>query len=100
MTSGSFWNYYRDEINDDENENVNNNNRINKTVTSKSSEYKTKIVESMPNSNNILDTVVVVPLKYLSNFWRSLHFPLTNCQTKLELEWKKKWCIIWNIKSI
>ena len=38
MTSGSLWNYYRDEINDDENENYVNNNRINndKTATSKS----------------------------------------------------------------
>ena len=29
MTSGSFWNYYRDEINDDENENGDNDNKIN-----------------------------------------------------------------------
>ena len=37
MTSGSLWNYYRDEINDYENENDNANNRINnkKTRTSK-----------------------------------------------------------------
>ena len=36
MTSGSSWNYYRDEINDDENENYNANNRRNdvKTLTS------------------------------------------------------------------
>ena len=36
MTSGSSWNYYRDEINDDENENYNANNRRNdvKTITS------------------------------------------------------------------
>ena len=38
MTSGSLWNYYRDEVNDDENENDNANNRIsnNKTIKSKS----------------------------------------------------------------
>ena len=37
MTSGSLWNYYRDEINDDTNENNGINNRINnnKTITSK-----------------------------------------------------------------
>ena len=36
MTSGSSWNYYRDEINDDENENYSANNRRNdvKTITS------------------------------------------------------------------
>ena len=38
VTSGSLWNFYRDEINDDENENDNANNRINKNkiITSKS----------------------------------------------------------------
>ena len=43
MASGSLWNYYRDEVNDDENENDNgNNNRINNNKTrSKSLEYKT-----------------------------------------------------------
>ena len=45
MTSGSLWNYYRDEINDDVNENTYNN-RINnnKTITSKSFEYETKLI--------------------------------------------------------
>ena len=38
MTSGSLWNYYRDEVNDDENENDDNNNTMNykKATTSKS----------------------------------------------------------------
>ena len=56
---------------DNNNNNNNNNNRIknNKTITSKSFEYKTKLIGSMlNNSNNILDTVAFVPLKYLSNF--------------------------------
>ena len=47
-TSGNLWNYYRSEINDSANENNDANNyRIdnNKTTTSKSSEYKTKIIE-------------------------------------------------------
>ena len=44
MTSGGLQNYYRDEVNDDENEIDNANNRINnsKTVISKSFEFKTK----------------------------------------------------------
>ena len=54
-----------------------NNNEINnnKTITSKSCEYKTKIIGRTPDDNNTLGTQVVVLLKYLSNFW--LHFPLT-----------------------
>ena len=64
MTSKSLWNYYRGEINDDANENNLDNNRINnnKTITSKSFEYKTKLIGSTPNNNNILDAEVVVPL--------------------------------------
>ena len=43
ITSGSLWNHYRDELNDSAIENNNANNRINKnkTITSKSFEYKT-----------------------------------------------------------
>ena len=68
-------NYYRGEINDAENENNNdnnnnNNNRLNnnKTITSKSFTYKTKIIGSTPDNENRLNEEVVVPLKYLSNF--------------------------------
>ena len=28
-----------------------------------------------------------MPLKYLSNFWRSLKMPLINCKIKLSLKW-------------
>ena len=55
MPPGSLWNYNRDEINDDANENVNNRINNNKTITSKSFEYKAKLIESMPNDNNTLD---------------------------------------------
>ena len=79
MASGRLRNYYRGEVDDDANENDAANNRINKnkTTTSKSFEYKTKLIGNMPNNNNILDAEVVVPLKYLSNFWRSLDLTLT-----------------------
>ena len=54
MTSGSLWNYYRDEANDDANENNNADNyRINKsrTTASKFFEYKIKIIKSTPENN-------------------------------------------------
>ena len=55
---------------DDANGNNAANYRINsnKTTTSRSFKYKTKMIRSTPNDNNRLDTEVVVPLKYLSNF--------------------------------
>ena len=48
MASGGLWNYYRDEVNDDENENNNANKRISnsKAIKSKSFEYQTKVIGS------------------------------------------------------
>ena len=79
----------------DVNENNAANNRINnnKTITSKSFEYKKKVIGSTSNNNNILDTEVVVPLKYLSRFWRLLDLPLVNCEIQLDFSWSKE-CII------
>ena len=37
-----------------------------------------------------LNVKVLVPLKYLSNFFRSLEMPLINCEIKLNLTWKKE----------
>ena len=33
------------------------------------------------------DVKIAVPLKYLSNFWRSLEMPLISCKIYLELTW-------------
>ena len=96
MRSGSLWNYCRDEINDDANENNAACNKINnnKTITSKSFEYMTKLMERTPNNSNILDAKVVVRVKYLSNIWRSLDLPLINsCEIELDLSWLKE-CIV------
>ena len=76
MKSGSLRYYYKNEINDSANENNDADNyRIinNKATTSKSFDLRQKIIGRTPNDNNILEANVVVPLKYLSNFWRSLH---------------------------
>ena len=66
MTSGSLWNYYKDEVNGAANENDAANNKMN-NKTSKSSEYKTKLVRNTSSNNSRLNAVVV-PLKYLSDF--------------------------------
>ena len=94
MASGSLWNYYRDEINYVANETANTN-RINnnKTITSKYFECKIKLLGTTPNNNNILGAEVVVPLKYLSNFWISVDFSLINCEIELNLSCSK-YCVI------
>ena len=38
-------------------------------------------------------TEVVIPLKHLSNFWRTLNTPLTNCEIELILTWSKN-CVL------
>ena len=66
-TTGSYWNYYRDEPSNPLSSN------------SKSFKYKTSIVGKTPDDNDSLTTAkVVIPLKHLSNFWRSLDIPLIN----------------------
>ena len=58
---------------------------------SQSFKYKATLVRKTANHNNgnsfVKDTKIVVPLKYLSNFWRSLEMPLINCKVHLELNW-------------
>ena len=87
-----MWNCYSDKVNDDVNGHnaagikINNN----KTIKSKSFEYKTKLIGSTPNENNKLNAEVVVPLKYLSIFWRFLDLPLMNCEMELHLSWSKE----------
>ena len=36
---------------------------------------------------------VIIPLKHLSNFWRSLNIPLINCKVELILTWSKN-CVL------
>ena len=60
--------------------------------------YKAALVEKTANAVNNTNsseknTKIVVPLKYLSNFWRSLEIPLINCKVHVELNWIKE-CIL------
>ena len=100
ITSGSLWNYYTDEINHDENDNNASENMIcnSKATISKPFKYKTKIIGSTPNNGNRLNAQVVLPLKYLSNFWRFLDLPLINCEVELDLLWPK-YCVTTEISK-
>ena len=75
---------------------INFNNDIENTDDFKSFEYKAKLLgkavaQPTPNqANRILKKVAIaMPLKDLSNLWRSLEMPLINCKVKLKLKWKK-----------
>ena len=72
-TSGSLWQYYRDDPNDN-------------IAQSESFKYKIKIMRKTHTASNTKDVEIVVPLKYLSNFWRTLEMPLINCEiTKFKI---------------
>ena len=81
-TSGSLWQYYRDERNDN-------------LANSKSFKFKVKITGKTPNDDNEKDVEIMIPLKYLSNFWRALEMPFINCEVNLILTWSST-CVITN----
>ena len=87
-TIGSLWNYYRDQPSNP------------LWTNSESFKYKTSITGNTYNVDDDDDnydankvgkneTEIVIPLKYLSNFWRSLDIPLINCEVELILTWTK-----------
>ena len=69
-TSGSLWQYCRDEANDN-------------LADSKSFKSKIKSAGKTPDDGNTKTVEIIVPLKYLSNFWRTLEMPLINCEVNL-----------------
>ena len=78
-TSGSLWDFKRDEI-------VNNANVTNDD-NSPSFKYKASIIDNTENNGTKNGVKIAVPLKYLSNFWRSLEIPFINCKVELSLNW-------------
>ena len=92
-TSGSLFNYYRDEPK--EHTIGDGNNPINISIrNSNSFDFKTKIVGSLVAGVSEKDDVeIAIPLKDLGNFWRSLDIPLINCEITLILSWCKE-CVL------
>ena len=116
-TIGSLYNYYRDELSnnaDDDNfDNI-------KVVNSNTFKYKMKIIGNtydvdarIPNpdgagqidnpiynvnKNGTQKVELAIPLKYLGNFWRALNIPLISCEVSLELKWDKN-CIITSLEQ-
>ena len=88
-----MWNYYRDVPNS-----VTDANNITHSIwSSESFDYKANFMENGLTQNNLIknDVKIIVPLKHLSNFWRSLNMPLINCEVDLILTWFKN-CVLIN----
>ena len=91
-TSESLWQYCK-EITA-----VNNNGGIvdfNGANATDSFNFKTKITGQTNNNGRIDNVEIMVPLKYLSNFWRTLEMPLINCEVELILNWSSDCVIIY-----
>ena len=93
-SSGSLYQFKRDEspIND-------NNNPLNVALdNSVSFKYKAsllgKATDADNNDRSLKNAKIVVPLKYLSNFFRSLEILLINCKIHLELSWNNN-CVMY-----
>ena len=103
-TIGSLYNYYRDELTNDGNDNFTNRNVVN----SEAFKYKNKITSNTynvdaaaqgydVNKNGTQKRELAIPLKYLGNFWRALNIPLVSCEVFLELKWNKN-CVITSLE--
>ena len=100
ITSGDLWDYYRDEIDDvDDNDS-----------DGRSFKYKTNIVRKTPEKPprlgnqgdanrppqpavTTVNVKVTTPLKYLSTSWRFLDLPLIDYETELDISWRKD-CVL------
>ena len=116
-TIGSLYNYYRDELSDDADDNNFGNIKV---VNSNTFKYKNKIIGNtydfdaripnpdgagqidnpIYNANNegTQEIDLAIPLKYLGNFWRALNIPLISCEVFLELKWDKN-CAITSLEQ-
>ena len=88
-TTGSLWQYCKDILA------LNANDEITEFTggnTTESFNFKVKIT-GYTGDDGTKDVEIMVPLKYLSNFWRTLEMPLINCEVNLILTWSSN-CVL------
>ena len=78
-SSGSLWGFKADGIA----------NKVNVTNddNAPSFKYKSSLITNTEENVTTIGIKIAVPLKYLSNFWRSLQMPLINYKVELSLKW-------------
>ena len=88
-TTGSLWQYCKDIPARDANNIIA---EFTESNTTDSFKFKAKITGQTRNDGT-KDVKIIVPLKYLSNFWRTLEMPLINCEVNLILTWSST-CVL------
>ena len=81
-TLGNLWQYYKDDLNDN-------------ITQSESFKSKIKITGKNPAAGNKKCVEIIVPLKDLCQFWRTLEMLLINCEVNLTLTWSPA-CVIFS----
>ena len=81
-TSGGLWQCHKDDPNDN-------------MAESESFKSKVKMTGKSPADRNTKNVEIIVPLKFISNFWRTLEMSLNNCEVNLLLTWSRD-CVITN----
>ena len=92
-SSGSLWQFKRDKQRKENNGSLYDVSADNSDNSSSINSYKSNLIGTIPNGGRKNGVKIAVPLKYLSNFWRSLEMSLINCKVKLSLTWNKS-CIL------
>ena len=82
-TSRSLWQYYKDESNDN-------------LADSESFKSKEKVTENTRANINAKVVQIIVPLKYLRNFWRTPEMSLVNFEVNLILTWSSTYVITYS----
>ena len=88
-TTGNLWQYCKDIPARDANNIIE---KFTGNNTTDSFNFKAKITGRTGNGGT-KDVEIIVPLKYLSNFWRTLEMPLINCEVNLILTWSST-CVL------
>ena len=88
-TTGSLWQYCKDIPVLNANDEIT---HFADANTTDSFNFKVKITGQTGNGGT-KDVEIMVPLKYLSNFWRTLEMSLINCEVNLILPWSST-CVL------
>ena len=89
-TSGNLWQYYKNIPALNNNADIVGFNGANATD---SFNFKAKITDQTDDDGEINNVEIMVPLKYLNNFWRTTEMPLINFEVNIILTWSKN-CVI------
>ena len=89
-TSGSLWQYCKDIPAVDNNNAIVN---LAEKILTNSFNFKAKMT-GQTGDDGTKNVEMMVPQKYLSNFWRTLEIPLINCEINLILKWSANFVIV------